>query len=406
MPNEVDEVTLAGALLSGVTEVADIIGCDMLDGEVVRNIFRAYRQTHRQGEKPNIGKLLTGKTEGNFNAHILGSFKNGFASSPADAIALAQSISAAYYGSIVFARLEKEINSVRNGECDFLDAANEIEGHIKRFRQNTVGGDSGHSIAEILDAQGDRIFESRRGLSTGLSSIDKYIGGLCPGDLVVIGARPKKGKTSIMVTITALANVPTVFFSLEMTALEIVRKLICITGRIPGRELFNRRTEADTIKAELWKRPLRIIDTPGLNAVDIAARSYSIPNLKLVVVDYAQILGRLPGAKDSRESLVESVKGLKVLAKRLNCAVIIGSQLNRESEGKVTPAGLAESDELLRSADCVLLLDWKFEDAPPETPFVQTPVEVEVQAVCRHGCGGKFPLLFYRGQGRFGEVVP
>ncbi|MDR1536331.1 MAG: AAA family ATPase [Planctomycetota bacterium] len=298
------------------------------------------------------------------------------------------------------------MNSVRNGECDFLDAANKIEGHIKRFRQNTVGNDSGHSIAEILDSQGDRIFESRRGLSTGLPSIDKYVGGLCPGDLLVIGARPKKGKTSIMTTIAVLANVPALFFSLEMTALEIVRKLICIAGRIPGRELFNHRGEADAIKAELRERPLRIIDTPGLNAVDIAARSYSIPNLKLIVVDYAQILGRLPGAKDSRESLVESVKGLKVLAKRLNCAVIVGSQLNRESEGKVTPAGLAESDELLRSADCVLLLDWKFEDAPPETPFVQTPVEVEVQSVCRHNCGGKFPLLFYRGQGRFGEMAP
>lgn len=397
-----DELILVAAMLRGVTEVAEIVRPEMLCDPYCRAFFEIYGKSHKRGESVDFGRMAQA-LGGEGRGRELVDIRHSSPVSPEEAISLAKQLLQRHAGAVAANAIETELSFIRYG-FEGAEAMARVAKTAEAYQKTISGGTEDASVSGILDRYGDRIFDSRNGAMFGIPSLEKRTDGLVEGDLIIAGARPKMGKTSLMATIAALANVPAAIFSLEMTRLEMVRKLICIAGGIPGREMSRRLDEVDEVKAELRRRRLFIIDAPGLTVPEIASHCYAMPGLKLVVVDYAQLLGRLPGTKDSRESLAESVKALKGLAKKLRLTVLLGSQLNREGDGKAMSRTLAESDELLRSADSVLLLDWKKENAPPETEWQQSPVEVSVTAICRHGPGGTFPLWFFRGQGRFAEM--
>lgn len=398
-----DENLLVSAVLHGVVEVADIIRpTSMLHNLGCRAFFDVYNKTHKSGDKVNVA-ILAQRLGGAGRAQELLDVKAERPVSAEDAIALAKSIRQRHAGGIAASEIERELALVRFG-FEGPEAMERIAKVADTYQRTVCGDVEDASVAALLDRHGDRIFEARKGITTGVGELDKRIDGLVPGDLIVVAARPKMGKSSLMATVAALANVPTAIFSMEMSAIDFFRKMVCILGRISASDLTRNLAHVDAIKQRLRERTLLIWETPQLALPEIASRCYPIPGLRLVVIDYAQLFGQFPNTRDGRESLTASVKATKTLAKKLGITVLLGSQTNREGDAKASPKNLAESDELLRSADSVLILDWKHEDEQPETSWNRAPVEVTISATCRHGSGGKFPLQFYRSQSRFSGV--
>jgi hypothetical protein len=226
-----DEIALAGSLLAGVTELASIVPIEALQYVRAICIFNAYRKTHKPGGPINVGKL-GGGIRGIDGSRRELYFARRYALDPEEAIGLARQIRQKFTMGVIAGKIERHLPGLRNGDPDALG---QITSAIAKSNR-TSSGDDDHHVDSLLKKYNDRIFEGRRGIETGLGSFDEYCGGLVGGDLVVFGARPKRGKSSIVATIVALIAVPTIIFSLEMTALEMLRKLICIIGKIPGRD--------------------------------------------------------------------------------------------------------------------------------------------------------------------------
>jgi replicative DNA helicase len=218
----------------------------------------------------------------------------------------------------------------------------------------------------------------RHGLASGLMALDKLTDGMTPGQLVVIGARPSIGKTAMALTIARhaayIAGVPTLMFSLEMSADEITERLIVMGAKVDGQKLKTglplARFEEDAIQdaAAQVSQPARLrIDDRGMNTPEriasVARRHQQRYGLGLVVVDYLQLIEPPGGTKrgtNRQEQVTEISKRLKGLARTLKVPVLCLSQLNRNAETradkKPTMSDLRESGAIEQDADVVMLL--------------------------------------------------
>lgn len=214
------------------------------------------------------------------------------------------------------------------------------------------------------------------GWSTGLPWLDRTLnGGLRVGSLYILAARPSVGKSSLaqsMGITLAEAGLPTLFLSMEMAESEVADRGVANVGRVSYSALltgkmshddWNRATEALERMAKL---SFRVDDQPQLKLSEIRAKAKSVKGLKVLVVDYLQLSDST--RKDgNRNSEIEAIsRGLKALAKELQCAVIALSQLNRDVEKRATRrptlSDLRDSGAIEQDADVVMFL-WPVGDA-------------------------------------------
>lgn len=208
------------------------------------------------------------------------------------------------------------------------------------------------------------------GLSTGFKQLDAMTGGLEPGQLVIVAARPSVGKTVAGCNIAAHAagaGVAVLFFTLEMGRREIAQRILAARSGVTvqamrsgtsDRHDWDQMTEMVAASAG-W--PLFIDDTPAVTVAYVRAKARRIQRthgLGLIVLDY---LGLMRGIGDNRTQEVGSIsRGLKALAKELKVPVIALAQLNRASEGRPnrqpTLADLRDSGEIEQDADIVAML--------------------------------------------------
>lgn len=210
------------------------------------------------------------------------------------------------------------------------------------------------------------------GLSTGFRDLDYKLAGLQKSDLVVIAARPAMGKTSLAINIAEHVgielNEPVLVFSLEMSKEQLTDRIICSqktidsqnykTGNITGEELDRLIEPMD----KLINSNLNIDDTANIKVSQIASKCRKMrksKGLSLVVIDYIQLLTG-DKSKDKNQEVSEMSRQLKILAKDLNCPVIILSQLNRGVEQRAekipTLADLRDSGAIEQDADVVMFL--------------------------------------------------
>jgi len=211
------------------------------------------------------------------------------------------------------------------------------------------------------------------GVDTGFQAINEMTNGLQPSDLVIIAGRPSMGKTALalnMATHAVKRGTGVLFFSLEMSADQLNRRLLSAEAGVFGHKLRDpKRLDDDDfgliIEAAdgLYQAPLYIDDSPEPNVLDIRARSRSMKrkvDLGLIIVDYLQIIPELDPKASRERQIAENTRRLKALAKDLNVPVAVLSQLNRGPENRQDKRpelrDLRESGAIEQDADLIMFL--------------------------------------------------
>jgi len=286
-------------------------------------------------------------------------------------------------------------------------------------RIDALLGDAFRKIDRLHDQQ-----TSVTGVPTGFADLDKLTAGLQPSDLVIVGGRPSMGKTAFCLNIAEHAalrgDCGVAVFSLEMSKEQLAMRMLCSearvdlarvrTGHLTDRE-FRELAEA---AARLSYAPVYVDDTPAMSVLELRAKARRLhrdpaAKLKLIVVDYLQLMRSSEG-KDSREQEISEIsRSLKALAKELNVPVMALSQLNRQVEsrdrGKPRLADLRESGAIEQDADVIMFI--YREEVYVEDTDKQGVAEIIV-AKQRNGPIGSVELTFLREYTRFEnrEVLP
>lgn len=250
-----------------------------------------------------------------------------------------------------------------------------------------------------------------RGIATGFFDLDRILGGLRNGQLVIVAARPSVGKTSLAMNIAERVavddRIPAGVFSLEMTAKELLHRMACCrarvdsvagqSGRLAGADI-ERLTVAH---AAIAKAPLNLCDHGGLTVgrlAGIARRMKQRHGIKLLLVDYLQLLRTGDKGRSRYEEVTAISNSLKLLAKDLHIPVIALAQLSRDVEkGDRKPrlSDLRDSGAIEQDADIVALLH-RDGDATGNMQRIELIV-----AKHRSGPTGKVDLRFNRSFTRF-----
>ncbi len=210
------------------------------------------------------------------------------------------------------------------------------------------------------------------GHSTGFRDLDKMTLGLQNGDLILVAGRPSMGKTAFGLSIAASFienNIPSVFYSLEMSSRSVMYRIISILSKVELKRIFQAKelTDSDFEKIGkavelIEKSNFFIDDTSALSPSEILSRSRKLkreqPELGLIVIDYLQLM-RADQSNPSRVNEISEIsRATKALAKELDTPVIALSQLNRASETRTNKvpilADMRDSGALEQDADLVI----------------------------------------------------
>ncbi len=280
-------------------------------------------------------------------------------------------------------RVSSEIQSKAFDErTDVDDLMQEAEGMLFKVSQQNVKKDV-VQINPIIDEAIKRIQaaanrpEGLSGVQTGFHVLDKVTSGWQRSDLIIIAARPAMGKTAFVLSMTKNIavdyNTPVAMFSLEMSNVQLVNRLLMNVCEIEGEKIKNGQLapyeweQLDYRLKKLIDAPIYLDDTPSLSVFELrtkARRLVKEHNVKILLIDYLQLMNASGMNFGSREQEVSMIsRSLKGLAKELDIPIIALSQLNRSVEGRAGNEGkrpqlsdLRESGAIEQDADMVCFI--------------------------------------------------
>jgi replicative DNA helicase len=287
--------------------------------------------------------------------------------------------------------------------------------------------DSVEALRNLIGPSLDRIEElSHRssritGVATGYSELDDILAGLQPASLTIVGARPAMGKTSfglgMLAHVGTVLRRPALLFSLEMGHLELTQRLLASEARVDSQRMRTGHLhDSDWGKvgaavSRLSESTIFIDENPHLTVMDIRARARRLKksegDLGLVVVDYLQLMTGRGRAENRQVEVSEISRGLKILARELECPVVALSQLSRNLEARQDKrpmlSDLRESGSLEQDADVVLFI-YREELYDPETPIDRRGLAEIIVAKHRNGPTGSAHLVFLGQYARFDNL--
>jgi len=228
------------------------------------------------------------------------------------------------------------------------------------------------SMKQIEEAKGQETGVT--GVASGFTALDRVTSGWQPSDLVIIAARPAMGKTSYVLSLARNAAVqfdkPVAFFSLEMSSVQLVTRLVSAESEISSEKLRSGNLRNDEIQqihtkiTDLAEAKIFIDDTPGLSVFELRAKARRLKaqhDIQLLIIDYLQLMTAGGDGKNggNREQEISTIsRSLKSIAKELNIPVLALSQLSRAVEtrgGDKRPqlSDLRESGSIEQDADMV-----------------------------------------------------
>ena len=265
---------------------------------------------------------------------------------------------------------------------DVDDLMQEAEGSLFEISQRNVKKDVMQINPVIKDALKmlERAANQVGGMSclrSGFDGLDKITSGWQNSDLVIIAARPAMGKTAFVLSMAKNMavnyNIPVALFSLEMSNVQLVNRLIVNVCEIPGEKIKSGRLEnyeweqLDFKIKELYDAPIYVDDTPSLSVFELRTKARRLVrehNIQCIIIDYLQLMNASGMNFGSREQEVSTIsRSLKGLAKELNIPIIALSQLNRGVEARQGIEGkrpqladLRESGAIEQDADMVCFI--------------------------------------------------
>ncbi|MFQ3619393.1 MAG: replicative DNA helicase [Spirochaetales bacterium] len=276
---------------------------------------------------------------------------------------------------------------------------------------------AGDIIAETIEAI-EKLYhthESYTGIPSGFPALDNMLSGFQKSEFIVIGARPSVGKTALALSMAAniavRQNRPVGFFTLEMSRMALMQRLVSSEARISSQVLrtgmlkpadFSNLTTAAGL---IYEAPLYISDIPNIKLLDLRAqarRMKSHHHVEIIFIDYLTLIQAENQDLPRHEQIAEISRSLKALARELDIPVVALSQVRRETEGKTpTLADLRESGSIEQDADVVIFLhrermnDREMEEIPK---VIKTQLVVAKQ---RNGPTGGIEVAFLPAYTRF-----
>lgn len=255
------------------------------------------------------------------------------------------------------------------------------------------------------------------GIPTGFKELDEKTSGLQRSDLIIVAARPAMGKTALALNIAQQSAVKAgssvIIFSLEMAKEQLGQRLLAMQARVEMQKLKQgdlERVDWDRISMaanDLNDTKIVIDDTPGISLMEMrnkCRRLKAEQGLDLVVVDYLQLM-KFDGKADSRQQEISAIsRNLKLLAREMDCPVIVLSQLSRAPEQRPDKrpilSDLRESGSIEQDADIVIFL-YRDDYYNPDT---ETPGVCEINiAKHRSGPTGKIELTWVSRYTKFSD---
>ncbi len=264
------------------------------------------------------------------------------------------------------------------GEGDIDEIVNRAQAEVYSVAEKR-GGEDYHVLGELLNETMEEIeaasgrTDDLIGVPTGFIELDELTHGLHPGQMIVVAARPAVGKSTLGIDIVRAAaikhDMAAAVFSLEMSRTEITMRILSAEATIQLQDLRrglknqDQWTKLARIMGKISNAPLFIDDSPNMSLMEIRAKCRRLKqqhNLKLVVIDYLQLMTSGKKVESRQQEVAEFSRALKLLAKEIEVPVIAISQLNRGPEQRTDKrpqmSDLRESGSIEQDADVVILL--------------------------------------------------
>ena len=296
------------------------------------------------------------------------------------------------------------------------------EGHVKRSVQHSKDIVA-RALAQIEEASKNS--SSLNGVPSGFMSIDRVTLGWQLSDLIIVAARPSMGKTAFVLSMARNMAVDydqgVAFFSLEMSAVQLMMRLIIAETGLAGNDVKSGRLSPEqwrhleSATKPLSNAPLFIDDTPALSVFEFRSRARRLKihnDIKIIIIDYLQLMtGGNDSKNGSREQEVSFIsRTLKAIAKELNVPIIALSQLSRQTEmrgGSKRPqlSDLRESGAIEQDADIVAFIHRpEYYGVTQDENGLPTAGMAEIiLAKHRNGAVCDVPLRFIKEQARFAD---
>lgn len=383
---DVEQAVLGAMMLDkhAVTDTIDILSSESFYDPKHQYIFAAIRDLFGTS---NPIDLLTvtqrlkekGELEAAGNVVYISSLTQRVASS-AHVEYHARIISQKYIQREIIRMCSETLKDAFDETIDVFELLNKAEGQLFGIAETnmkksiaTMSVVVNEAIKEIEAASKNS--DGLSGVPTGFRKLDEVTSGWQRSDMIVIAARPAMGKTAFVLSMarnTAVDfNMGVAVFSLEMSSVQLVKRLIASESRISAEKLRKGQLadhEFHQLHArveKLAKAPIYIDDTPGLSVFDLRAKCRRLKmqyDIQMVIIDYLQLMSAGTGKGGNREQEISTIsRSIKEIAKELNIPIIALSQLSRSVEtrgGDKRPvlSDLRESGAIEQDADIVSFL--------------------------------------------------
>jgi replicative DNA helicase len=298
-----------------------------------------------------------------------------------------------------------------------LDLAETKVFEIAENRQVDSVRELGDLLPEVID-EIERIQEQGHiltGAPTGYTDLDELLTGLQPSTLCIVGARPSMGKTAfalgLAVNVAIEAHKPVLFFSLEMGHRELAQRILASEARVDSSKFRKGNLEGPDwtkINRALGRleAPLHIDDNPNTTVMEIRAKARRLQaksgQIGLIIIDYLQLMTGGGESENRQLEVSEMSRGLKILARELECPIMALSQLSRQLEQRADKrpmlSDLRESGSLEQDADIVMFI---YRDEVYNADSPDRGVAEIIVAKHRNGPIGKAKLVFVGQHTRF-----
>lgn len=269
----------------------------------------------------------------------------------------------------------KAINKCSDPTEDVFDVFNETQANLDNALKKVINYEikkAGDIHSDILKKSYDMInTKQKSGIATGLNALDNVTNGWQDSDLIILAGRPAMGKTAIAISMcmypSIVNNDSVAIFSLEMSNEQLVSRMQSYLSGVNVSKIVKKQLSEDEITtisskaSELEKAKIFIDDTPNISLLDLKGKARKLKkeqNIKLIVIDYLQLMKSGLKINSREQEIAEISRGLKGLAKELSIPVIALSQLSRSvesrSDKKPMLQDLRESGQIEQDADMVL----------------------------------------------------